>query len=259
MKQWVCGLLKGERLKSTEKISKCKLLCARRHFVHTHTKKNKTLHHMTRPGSILEGFRYTYPTRVRIWVISTITAPNKHISCKSCSSRTRPSVTATMIGRVCKFVCEKIKCYACVRVSYETCTTAKTFKCFDEPNCLSLLLEREISRETKERKNDSAFNNHTEHILWELCEQSCERHATENTPITQQQSNTQASHKQKTRHARSEETYSHTTLCMNKRHRTKTCQARTVCVCTWAVFTQAIYFACRAEHTPRESGFGTDR
>ena len=59
------------------------------------------LHHMTRPGSILEGFRYTYvksnPARVRIWVISTVTAPNKHISCKSCSSRTGPSVTATMI------------------------------------------------------------------------------------------------------------------------------------------------------------------
>ena len=61
------------------------------------------LHHMTRPGSILEGFRYTYvkvnPARVRIWVISTVTAPNKHISCKSCSSRTGPSVTATMIVR----------------------------------------------------------------------------------------------------------------------------------------------------------------
>ncbi len=59
---------------------------------------------MTRPGSILEGFRYTYvksyPARVRIWVISTVTAPNKHISCKSCSSRTGPSVTATMIVRV---------------------------------------------------------------------------------------------------------------------------------------------------------------
>jgi len=60
------------------------------------------LHHMTRPGSILEGFRYTYvkvnPARVRIWVISTVTAPNKHKSCKSCSSRTGPSVTATMIA-----------------------------------------------------------------------------------------------------------------------------------------------------------------
>ena len=39
-----------------------------------------------------------YPPRVRIWVISTVTAPNKHKSCKSCSSRTRPSVTATMIA-----------------------------------------------------------------------------------------------------------------------------------------------------------------
>ena len=55
---------------------------------------------MTRPVSILEGFRYTYVNnlaRVRIWVISIVIAPNKHISCKSCSSRTRPSVTATMI------------------------------------------------------------------------------------------------------------------------------------------------------------------
>jgi len=62
------------------------------------------LHHMTRPGSILEGFRYTYvkvnPARVRIWVISTVTAPNKHKSCKSCSSRTRPSVTAKAIAAV---------------------------------------------------------------------------------------------------------------------------------------------------------------
>ena len=59
------------------------------------------LHHMTRPGSILRGVQiylnYLIPARVRIWVISTVIAPNKHISCKSCSSRTRPSVTATMI------------------------------------------------------------------------------------------------------------------------------------------------------------------
>ena len=56
---------------------------------------------MTRPGSILRGvqiyLRQSNPARVRIWVISTVTAPNKHISCKSCSSRTGPSVTATMI------------------------------------------------------------------------------------------------------------------------------------------------------------------
>ena len=38
-----------------------------------------------------------YPARVRIWVISAFAAPNKHKSCKSCSSRTKPSVTATMI------------------------------------------------------------------------------------------------------------------------------------------------------------------
>ena len=60
-----------------------------------------SLHHMTRPVCILEGFRYTYvkvnPARVRIWVISTVTAPNKHISCKNCSSRTGSLVTATMI------------------------------------------------------------------------------------------------------------------------------------------------------------------
>jgi hypothetical protein len=59
------------------------------------------LHHMTRPGPILRGvqiyLRQSVLARVRIWVISTVTAPNKHISCKSCSSRTRPSVTATMI------------------------------------------------------------------------------------------------------------------------------------------------------------------
>ena len=62
------------------------------------------LHHMTRPGSILRGVQIylsqkkKYLARVRIWVISTVIAPNKHISCKSCSSRTRPSVTATMIA-----------------------------------------------------------------------------------------------------------------------------------------------------------------
>ena len=60
------------------------------------------LHHMTRPGSILRGVQIylrqkVNPARVRIWVISTVTAPNKHKSCKSCSSRTGPSVTATMI------------------------------------------------------------------------------------------------------------------------------------------------------------------
>jgi len=40
---------------------------------------------------------YHLRTRVGIWAISTVTAPNKHMSCKSCSSRTRPSVTATAI------------------------------------------------------------------------------------------------------------------------------------------------------------------
>jgi hypothetical protein len=63
-----------------------------------------TLHHMTRPGSILRGVQiYFVLARVRIWVISTVIAPNKHISCKSCSSRTRPSVTATMIVIRCRF------------------------------------------------------------------------------------------------------------------------------------------------------------
>ncbi len=41
--------------------------------------------------------RQVNPARVRIWVISTVTAPNKHISCKNCSSRTGSLVTATMI------------------------------------------------------------------------------------------------------------------------------------------------------------------
>jgi hypothetical protein len=63
------------------------------------------LHHMTRPGSILRGVQiYFILSRVRIWVISAVAAPNKHRSCKSCSSRTRPSVTATMIVIVC--MCE---------------------------------------------------------------------------------------------------------------------------------------------------------
>ena len=57
---------------------------------------------MTRPGSVLRGvqtfLRLFDPARVRIWVISTVTAPNKHKSCKSCSSRTGPSVTAKTIG-----------------------------------------------------------------------------------------------------------------------------------------------------------------
>ncbi len=39
-----------------------------------------------------------HPARVRIWVISAVTAPNNHISCKSRSSRTKPSVTAMMIA-----------------------------------------------------------------------------------------------------------------------------------------------------------------
>jgi len=37
------------------------------------------------------------PARVRIWVISTVTAPNKHISCTNCSSRTKSVVAAEMI------------------------------------------------------------------------------------------------------------------------------------------------------------------
>ena len=41
--------------------------------------------------------RQSNPARVRIWVISAVTAPNKHKSCKKCSSRTDSSVTATMI------------------------------------------------------------------------------------------------------------------------------------------------------------------
>ena len=168
MKQWVCGLLKGERLKSTEKISKCKLLCARRHFVHTHTKKNKTLHHMTRPGSILEGFRYTYPTRVRIWVISTITAPNKHISCKSCSSRTRPSVTATMIGRVCKFVCEK-KNVMRVCVSRMRHVQLQRHLSALMNQTVSLCYSRERSREKQKRERMIQLSTITQNISCENC------------------------------------------------------------------------------------------
>jgi len=62
-----------------------------------------SLHHMTRPVSILRGVQIYLrqikinPARVRIKVISTVTAPYKHKSCKSCSSRTGPSVTAKMI------------------------------------------------------------------------------------------------------------------------------------------------------------------
>jgi len=37
------------------------------------------------------------PARVRIWVISTVTAPNKHISYTNCSSRTKSVVAAEMI------------------------------------------------------------------------------------------------------------------------------------------------------------------
>jgi len=69
---------------------------------------SQILHHMTRPGSILRGVQIylcqSFPARVRIWVISTVTAPNKHISCKSCSSRTRPSVAATMIAFFLKII-----------------------------------------------------------------------------------------------------------------------------------------------------------
>jgi hypothetical protein len=78
----VCFLHKGKRVKAAKVVV-------------------RILHHMTRPGPILRGvqiyLRQNVLARVRIWVISTVTAPNKHISCKSCSSRTRPSVTATMI------------------------------------------------------------------------------------------------------------------------------------------------------------------
>jgi hypothetical protein len=69
------------------------------------------LHHMTRPVSILEGFRYTYQSSVRIWVISIVIAPNIHISCKSCSSRTKPSVTATMIYMCIYYIIIIIKTY----------------------------------------------------------------------------------------------------------------------------------------------------
>ena len=55
---------------------------------------DKTRSYLKRGSDILTS---NVLARVRIWVISTVTAPNKHISCKSCSSRTRPSVTATMI------------------------------------------------------------------------------------------------------------------------------------------------------------------
>lgn len=56
---------------------------------------DKTRFYLKRGSDILMS---KFPARVRIWVISTVTAPNKHISCKSCSSRTRPSVAATMIA-----------------------------------------------------------------------------------------------------------------------------------------------------------------
>jgi hypothetical protein len=56
---------------------------------------DKTGFYLKRGSDILKSI---YPARVRIWVISTVIAPNKHISCKSCSSRTGPSVTATMIA-----------------------------------------------------------------------------------------------------------------------------------------------------------------
>jgi len=58
---------------------------------------------MTSPVSILRGFQIYLcqkfiPARVRIWVISTVTAPNKHISFTNCSSRTKSVVTAEMIA-----------------------------------------------------------------------------------------------------------------------------------------------------------------
>ena len=60
---------------------------------------------MTRPVCSLRGvqlyLRNVNPARVRIWVISAVTAPNKHKSCKKCSSRTDSSVTATMIANFC--------------------------------------------------------------------------------------------------------------------------------------------------------------
>jgi len=64
-----------------------------RNVVHT-SSHDKTRSYLKRGSDILTS---SVLARVRIWVISTVTAPNKHISCKSCSSRTRPSVTATMI------------------------------------------------------------------------------------------------------------------------------------------------------------------
>lgn len=62
---------------------------------------DKTGFYLKRGSDILTSVN---PARVRIWVISTVTAPNKHISCKSCSSRTGPSVTATMIVVVKKLI-----------------------------------------------------------------------------------------------------------------------------------------------------------
>ena len=56
---------------------------------------DKTGFYLKRGSDILTSVN---PARVRIWVISTVTAPNKHISCKSCSSRTGPSVTAKTIA-----------------------------------------------------------------------------------------------------------------------------------------------------------------
>jgi hypothetical protein len=56
---------------------------------------DKTDFNLERGSDIL----YILSARVRIWVISAVAAPNIHSSCKSCSSRTKPSVAATTISR----------------------------------------------------------------------------------------------------------------------------------------------------------------
>ena len=73
------------------KISVCVCVC------NDTSSYDKTGFYLKRGSDILAS---SNPARVRIWVISTVTAPNKHISCKNCSSRTESSITATMIGVV---------------------------------------------------------------------------------------------------------------------------------------------------------------
>jgi len=88
-------------LKNKKKNSFLKLNYFQTHWKKKKQSKNntssydKTVSYLKRGSDILGSF--IFPARVRIWVISIVIAPNKHKSCKSCSSRTRPSITAMMI------------------------------------------------------------------------------------------------------------------------------------------------------------------